>query len=144
MTKKQIILIYSLVKHLLKSSSVFSAGSSSVILSMKSLSRDVSSTNCSRPSASGCSSTQMWGRLFDFNLSTATASSAASSVMERGAGRWELVWFGGVGISMLISGSPGQKEIWLTPAEGERKLKGRFQSSGLCWCTLMPNKSEWW
>lgn len=110
--------------YLLKSSSGSSPGSSSATLTMKSHSLDVSSTNCARPTASGCSSTQMWGQPLDLSFSVATASSAASSAMPSG-GLWEHVWFAVADLSMLTSGSPGQKEIRLTPAGGEEKGSSR-------------------
>lgn len=122
----------SLVRYLLKSSSVFSHGSSYITLSMKSHSLDVSFTNCARPGASGFSSTQMWTQLLDFSFSVAKASSAASFVMPSGGlWEWEFEWFVEVDLSMLTSGSPGQKEIRLTPAGEEETASSTFVS-GYC------------
>lgn len=78
---------------------------------MKSEFLDVSDINCARPGMRGSSNTQMCGRLLDFSISVAMASSAASSETSS-SGLWE---FAEGDLRMLTSGSPGQKEIKLTP-----------------------------
>lgn len=118
----------SFLRYLLKRSNVFNPGSSLITFFMKSHSLDVSSTNCIRPGASGCNSTQMEERLLDFSFSAAMVSTL-DSVMSSG-GPLEFKWFVEVELSMLISGSPGQKEIRLTPAKEQTpSLIQSFSSS---------------